>query len=60
MPGMTNWGRGYIGNCTICGEEDRLLAMCPRCNKYACYKKDCVQAIGSIKLCSVPKHLIKP
>ena len=56
---MTNWDRGFIGNCTICGAEDRLLAMCPRCKKRACYKTDCVKVIGRINLCAVPKQFIQ-
>ena len=56
---MNHWDRGYIGNCTICGEETRLLAMCPRCKKRSCYKADCVEAIGHISLCAVPEKLLE-
>ena len=48
-----------VGNCQVCGGENKVLAAkCKRCKKWACEKPDCRKAILSVANCRVPKKLL--
>lgn len=48
-----------VGNCQVCGGEDKILtAKCKRCGKRACEKIDCQKAILSVANCRVPKMFL--
>ena len=56
----SSWGiRVPVGNCQVCGGEDKVLAAkCARCKKWACEKLDCRKAILSVVNCRVPKMFL--
>ena len=48
-----------VGNCQVCGGEDKILmSKCKRCGKRACEKTDCQKAILRVANCRVPKMFL--
>ena len=51
--------RMHVGDCAICGGEDKVLASkCRRCGKRACATPVCQRAIIRVASCRVPKMFL--
>ena len=47
-----------LGNCTVCGSEELMKFQCKNCQRWSCGKQFCLDWMGSIRDCRVPKRFL--